>query len=574
MTNHASKTSPGRAPAAGSAVVVLAILCAGCGAANAGGRSDYVTTVKRMIEVEGRFDEAIALLEDRSERFPRAAPTWYWLSVAYHKKGRHEQAVAAMDRAFSSDRPRLPDAGHASAYNYRGWAQCYLRHSEAALDDFNQALALADKADIRQEALRGRGWVRHQLGRFQEAVTDFSEALELIGGADRDARADAFRGRGLSRSRLRDFQGALPDLDQALSPAAPGDDASRGLCLRGRGWVRYYLGDFEGALQDANQARLLSRDSQPTVLHECYSILAFTHLALGHDPEALDAMGKARAARGPAAGGDHELALIYLVQGQREKAFSLWGGAGWLGVELQDHQQGNAAGARIVSLPARSPAGAAGMMPNDIIVAVDRQPVTNAKDVIQRITPLKPGQTIPVDVLRGGTRSGHTVTIGSAEALMAGLPILAPVLKVRSIPSEPTAPSAAEPQPAIASDAASSAPATPAAASREATVEIDAITITPNPIAAGASFSLQIDLYVENPQDQAEVIPAALSWAIARDGKTVTQFKPQQIDVPNGEPKTLVRGMRAVKTPGHYTIEIELALEDKITKRTASLTIQ
>jgi Zn-dependent M28 family amino/carboxypeptidase len=48
------------------------------------------------------------------------------------------------------------------------------------------------------------------------------------------------------------------------------------------------------------------------------------------------------------------------------------------------------------------PAAQAGMVKGDIIVAIDSKPVRNIEDYMFRLSQLKPGQTVPVEVLRDG----------------------------------------------------------------------------------------------------------------------------------------------------------------------------
>jgi Zn-dependent M28 family amino/carboxypeptidase len=48
------------------------------------------------------------------------------------------------------------------------------------------------------------------------------------------------------------------------------------------------------------------------------------------------------------------------------------------------------------------PAAQAGMVKGDIIVAIDSKPVRNIEDYMFRLSQLKPGQTVPIEVLRDG----------------------------------------------------------------------------------------------------------------------------------------------------------------------------
>jgi S1-C subfamily serine protease len=50
------------------------------------------------------------------------------------------------------------------------------------------------------------------------------------------------------------------------------------------------------------------------------------------------------------------------------------------------------------------PAALGGMLKGDIIVAIDEKPVPNIEDYMFRLSQLKPGQMITVEVLRNGER--------------------------------------------------------------------------------------------------------------------------------------------------------------------------
>jgi hypothetical protein len=50
------------------------------------------------------------------------------------------------------------------------------------------------------------------------------------------------------------------------------------------------------------------------------------------------------------------------------------------------------------------PAAAGGMLKGDIIVAIENKPVNNIEEYMFRMSQLKPGQTITVDVMRNGNR--------------------------------------------------------------------------------------------------------------------------------------------------------------------------
>lgn len=571
---------------------IVAAMCVGCNSADA--PNGYIMTAKRMIEVEGRYDDAIAFLQERSQRSPKAAPVWYWLGIAYHKKGQYEQAVSAMDRAFSCDSPKMAEAWYPTAYDYRGWAHYHSGNLDAALADFNNALKVADNADVRQDALRGRGWVHLFSDRYPEAIADFTQAFALIKDGNRVALADAWLGRAWSRYKSGDYAGALRDLELAWRATDPRDAGGRARILWMRSWSKYYLGDFNGAVEDSNLSLTLNVDRQAMGMDDPRRVLGFAHLALGHDEEALNAIQKAIAEpRGFAT--DRDLGLMYLVQGQREKAFSFWGGAGWLGLEIHDYSEGGVAGVRIASVASGGTAKAGGLRVGDVILAIDQQPVTNSKDVPQQVSALRPGQTIQVGILRNGTRSTQKVTIGSVEEYLAGVPILAPVLKVRPIPPAPVE------QQAVATVAAESGeetqkeapvvsgPTRPVETTSAVAVEnagadrtpidkpsllVKDLKIEPLPVKAGEAFTVTFEVRVEDVSTLEMELELTVVRAITQDGKSLLESAPETLTVVNGEPKTIVKKMRASRTAGDYTFEVTLTRGEQTARQSVEFRIE
>lgn len=576
------------------AMALAAVGAGGCGGDPRSPFVEYTSRVKQMIEVEGRVDEAITFLEERSRQFPRAAPTWYWLGIAHFKKGQYEQVIRAMDRAFSSDLPKLPQASYATAYDFRGWAHYHRRNHQAALADFDRALPIAEDASIRQDALRGRGWTRMQSGQYAQGAADFTAALRLIDRSNTIALVDALEGRAWCSRMSGNYREALADLNHALPLIAAGNPAKRKEILYFRGWSKYYLGDFDGAIEDANLALPIKTDNDRLNLNDPHRILAFAYLALEQDDEALDAIEKARTvAYGLAS--DQDLALMYLVMGQRPKAFSFWGGAGWLGVETADYTAGNVSGARIASMTSESPAEASGLQVGDVILAVDQQPVTS-KDLAGRIKPLEPGQTIQVDILGNGTRSTRKVTIGSVEVYLAGLPILAPVLKVRPIPPSPVEQEAVatvkaenqketpKTEASVVPDPAPPVETAPVVAVENAGADqtpidkpsllVRDLKIEPQPVKAGETFEVSFEVLVEDFSTLEMELELTVVRAIAQDGKSLLESAPETLTAVNGEPKTIVKKMRASRTAGDYTFEVTLTRGEQTARQSVEFRIE
>jgi S1-C subfamily serine protease len=58
----------------------------------------------------------------------------------------------------------------------------------------------------------------------------------------------------------------------------------------------------------------------------------------------------------------------------------------------------------VLHVEAQAPAASAGILVGDLILSFDGHPVHNVHDVQHRLSSLKVGETVPVDVIRGGVR--------------------------------------------------------------------------------------------------------------------------------------------------------------------------
>ncbi|MEN9803840.1 MAG: hypothetical protein RIS41_687 [Actinomycetota bacterium] len=87
---------------------------------------------------------------------------------------------------------------------------------------------------------------------------------------------------------------------------------------------------------------------------------------------------------------------------------------GYLGVGLEDRSDGGR-GAVITEVGGGSPAERAGMEPGDIVVDVDGTPIDGQGALIAAIRDRSPGDTIEIEVLRGGSRVTLTLTATLTE---------------------------------------------------------------------------------------------------------------------------------------------------------------
>jgi putative serine protease PepD len=88
-------------------------------------------------------------------------------------------------------------------------------------------------------------------------------------------------------------------------------------------------------------------------------------------------------------------------------------GRAFLGVEVATPLGG--AGAVVAAVDSGGPAAAAGIRPGDAIVSLDGHPIASADDVATVLATLRPGQTVPVEIVRpNGSRSTVRIRLGQA----------------------------------------------------------------------------------------------------------------------------------------------------------------
>jgi S1-C subfamily serine protease len=93
----------------------------------------------------------------------------------------------------------------------------------------------------------------------------------------------------------------------------------------------------------------------------------------------------------------------------------------WLGISADDRVSpssggGTPAGIQVLTVQNNSPAAAAGLVPQDIIDAVDGQPVPSILDLQGALRLRRPGAPVVLDVVRGGGHWPMHATLGSAAA--------------------------------------------------------------------------------------------------------------------------------------------------------------
>jgi C-terminal processing protease CtpA/Prc len=91
-----------------------------------------------------------------------------------------------------------------------------------------------------------------------------------------------------------------------------------------------------------------------------------------------------------------------------------------LGVQMSDNTSG---GVLVTGVLAGSPAAQIGLRAGDRILAVNKQPVANYRDVIRQVGGTAPGTTVELDVVRGVWRTSLSAQLGRAEQVLRAAPL-------------------------------------------------------------------------------------------------------------------------------------------------------
>lgn len=120
-----------------------------------------------MAKDEGRFDEAIAHLEETVKRTPSNYPSWYLLGTVFEKVGRWDAAIKAYETCLAIE-PR-----YAIALNRLGLV-LVVKSSDFARAErlFWRAIDAHQAHGRKPEYVYNRAWTLHMLGRHEEHVAE------------------------------------------------------------------------------------------------------------------------------------------------------------------------------------------------------------------------------------------------------------------------------------------------------------------------------------------------------------------------------------------------------------------
>jgi len=99
-------------------------------------------------------------------------------------------------------------------------------------------------------------------------------------------------------------------------------------------------------------------------------------------------------------------------------------GGGWLGILVQDltpqlarrHGVSLREGVYVARVEFNSPAEKGGLEEGDVIVAINKHPLPDAKALQEVISEISPGTRIQMDIIRGRRRESLEIALGSSPS--------------------------------------------------------------------------------------------------------------------------------------------------------------
>lgn len=167
---------------------------------------------------------------------PQSFRAYSHLGVQHYREGTYPKAIEDLTKAIK--------LGYTDDYVNRGSAFLEMKNYEAAIADYNQAIA--SRPDW-AKAYFGRGLVYFEMGRYEQAIDDYTQAIELQADYSK-----AYNNRGLAYENLNRRKEALENYVEATRL-----DPDNGAAHNNLGRALVYAGRFKEAIQSYQRAEQL-----------------------------------------------------------------------------------------------------------------------------------------------------------------------------------------------------------------------------------------------------------------------------------------------------------------------------
>lgn len=214
----------------------------------------YADRGRYYYEEAGRFDAALADLDEAIAINPGVAPVWLDRGIVLAELGRNDAALACFDRALELDPNSLV------ALNNRGVVRMRNGDLEAAVADFSRSIALHPGS---RDALDNRALAYAMLGEDEKSIADRRRIVQL--DPTNSGNFLQLGEIGAALLRLGRPREAIAAYGEALRSAPPGAPRPGAWYLdRSRAW--WALGERSRALSDAREAERLGARVESTYL--------------------------------------------------------------------------------------------------------------------------------------------------------------------------------------------------------------------------------------------------------------------------------------------------------------------
>lgn len=232
---------------AGLFLVLVAVACSGSAPVQS-----HNNRGSELIDA-GRWQEAIAELDQAIAQEPDNATAYSNRGYAYSKLGQLERAIADYDRAIEVD------PANTAAYTNRAMAYVDLGQHAQAKADCDKAIELGPPSAAAYDT---RGLAFAGLGQYKLAVADYGTAIQLDPG-----RTSALNNRAISYSKLGQDALAIADYSKAIElEKNPANLVqiyfNRGITYANLGKRELAKADYEKALSLSSDAALTTRIQQ------------------------------------------------------------------------------------------------------------------------------------------------------------------------------------------------------------------------------------------------------------------------------------------------------------------------
>ena len=383
---------------------------------------------------KGEFEKVLEYTNKALKEDSAYGSAWYWKAVALSSLSQSEQALFAYDKVIenkeSAGKSQILDSYYnLCLYNFNlGDYEKSIRYGQKGISYFDYNSLDIDK-DFGYEKDGGlhdhTGWSYYNKGEYAEAKNTFQEVVIMPDVYDGTNVSSCFMGLGWTNIELKQYPKAADNFTKALNKISEGDIGARWNAYAGTGWSRFYMGEFERALEAFNQS--LGYTGSDAVRARVITVAkAFTYLGMR---DTITAFGLVDRAKEIDETFDRYSTLqrMYYALGNKEEAWKLKGGSGYLGIQGVDYDQNGTTGCKVVKVYENTPAKQSKILVGDVIFKINDNSITGFNDLGKTVVKIDPGTIAKFEVLREGIRRMMYVEIGSYDLVFDSDKVIATI---------------------------------------------------------------------------------------------------------------------------------------------------